>query len=206
MSIVSSKGWTALHFAASTGQLETIKCLINYIPSDIKTPTGITAYDIAKINYRQYVVDYFEVWLKENNAISKFVTSTQNLNTIDNERCPVCLEKLFDQNWGLIHGDTIHIGFCETCTKRLEEDVLPCPKCRASIEKSTKTCQVRTKQVESCCQICAEKLHTENWGLVHGDSMHFGYCKICANRLKNAALPKCPDCCADIETVLRVYN
>ena len=206
MSIVSSKGWTALHFAASTGQLETIKCLINYIPSDIKTPTGITAYDIAKINYHQYVVDYFEVWLKENNAISKFVTSTQNLNTIDNERCPVCLEKLFDQNWGLIHGDTIHIGFCETCTKRLEEDVLPCPKCRASIEKSTKTCQVRTKQVESCCQICAEKLHTENWGLVHGDSMHFGYCKICANRLKNAALPKCPDCCADIETVLRVYD
>ena len=206
VSCVSSKGWTALHFAASTGQLETIKWLINYIPSDIKTPTGITAYDIAKINYHQYVVDCFEVWMKENDVLTKFVTSTGQLNTIDNQECPVCLEKLFDENWGLIHGDTIHIGFCETCTKRLHEDVLPCPKCRASIEKSTKACQVKTKQVESCCQICEETLRTENWGLVHGDSMHFGYCKICANRLKNSALPKCPDCCTDIENVLRVYD
>ena len=206
ISSVNSKGWTALHFAASAGKLETVKYLINCIPNHIKTPTGITAYDIAKINYHQCVVDFFEVWMKENDVISKFVSSTGELNTIDNERCPVCLEKLFDENWGLIHGDTIHIGFCETCTKRLEEDILPCPKCRASIEKVTKASQVKTKQVESHCQICADKLHTENWGLEHGNSMHFGYCKICANRLKNSALPKCPDCCADIETVLRVYD
>jgi len=216
MSSVSFKGWTALHFAASTGQLETVKYLINYISSDIKTPTGITAYDIAKIHYHQYVVDYFEFWKKEDDVISKLVTSTGELNIIDNEECHVCLEKRFGENWGLIHGDTIHIGFCETCAKRVEKCPnqcenancanSKCPKCRACIEKVTKASQVKTKQIESCCQICEEKLNNENWGLVHGDSMHFGYCKVCANRLKNSGLPKCPDCCADIEAVLRVYN
>ena len=217
MSIVNSKGWTALHFAASTGKLENVKYLINYISSDIKTPLGITAYDVAKIHYHHHVVDYFEFWKKENDVISKLVTSTGELNIVDNEECHVCLEKRFGENWGLIHGDTIHIGFCEICTKRVEKcpnqcenahcaNAKKCPKCRAHIEKVAKAIQVKTKQVESCCQICAEKLHTENWGLVHGNSMHFGYCKICANRLKNSALPKCPDCCADIENVLRVYD
>jgi len=214
ISSVSCKGWTALHFAASTGQLETVKYLINHISSDIKTPTGITAYDIAKIHYHQHVVDYFEFWKKENDVISKLVTSTGELNIIDNEECPVCLEKRFDENWGLIHGDTVHIGFCETCTKRLEKPHqcecancgnVKCPKCRAHIEKVTKASQVKARQDESCCQICEEKLHNDIWGLVHGDSMHFGYCKICSNRLKNSTTPKCPDCCADIETVIRVY-
>ena len=140
MSSVNSKGWTALHFAASTGKLETVKYLINYIPNDIKTPTGITAYDIAKIHYHQHVVDYFEFWKKENNVGSKLVTSIGELNIIDNEECHVCLEKRFGENWGLIHGDTIHIGFCETCTKRVEKcpnecknancaNAKKCPKC-----------------------------------------------------------------------------
>ena len=70
----------------------------------------------------------------------------------------------------------------------------------------TKASQVNARQDESCCQICEEKLHNDIWGLVHGDSMHFGYCKICSNRLKNSTSPKCPNCCADIETVIRVYN
>ena len=223
LSNVSSKGWSALHFAASTGQLETVKHLINHISSDIKTPTGITAYDTAKIYYQQDVVDYFEFWKKENDVISKLVTSTAELNVNDNEECPVCLEKRsrrFGENWGLIHGDTVHIGFCETCTIRLENAKCncsncgaKCPKCRARIEKVVMASEVKSrtrflikiKQVESCCQNCEEKLHNENWGLVHGNSMHFGYCKICSNQLKNSTSPKCPHCCADIDSVLRVY-
>ena len=214
VSCVSSKGWTALHFAASTGQLETVKYLINYISSDIKTPTGITAYDFAKIYYHQCVVDYFEFWKQENDVISKLVSFTGELNIIDNEECPVCLEKRFSENWGLIHGDTVHIGFCETCTRRVEKPhqcecahhCAKCPKCRLRIEKVTKASQVKARQDKSCCQICEEKLNNDIWGLVNGDSMHFGYCKICSNKLKNSTSPKCPDCCADIETVIRVYN
>merc|ERR1719203_1490402 len=214
LSCVSSKGWSALHFAAYTGQLETVKYLVNYISCDIKTPTGITAYDIAKIYYHQHVVEYFEVWKKGNDVISKLVTFTGELNIIDNEECPVCLENRFGENWGLIHGDTVHIGFCETCAKRVENpnecncdrcQWAKCPKCRASIDEVTKAYQVKTKQDESCCQICDEKLYHENWGVVHGDSMHYGYCKICANRLKNSTSPKCPHCWADIDSVLRVY-
>merc|ERR1712008_183519 len=182
------------------------------ISSDTKTPTGITAYDIAKIYYHHCVEDYFEFWKKENDVISKLVSSTGELDIIDNEECPVCLEKRFGETWGLIHGDTVHIGFCETCTKRLENVKCncpncdaKCPKCRARIEKVIKASQVKARQDESCCQICEEKIHNENWGLVHGDSMHFGYCKICSNKLKNSTSPKCPRCCADIETVIRVY-
>jgi len=216
MSNVSSKGWTALHFAASTGQIESVKYLLNHISMNIKTPTGITAYDIAKINNHQSTAECFDLWIKENVVVSEILASSNDIESTESEECPVCLEKRPDgENWGLIHGDTVHLGFCETCTKRLECPCecgradcanVKCPKCRACIEKVIKAVQVKTKQDESCCQICEEKLHNENWGLVHGDSMHFGYCKICANKLKNSKLPKCPDCKSDVKTALRVYN
>jgi len=183
---------------------------------DIKTPTGITAYDIARIYDHQSVVDYFDLWIKESNLISKILDSSNKLTSTETKECPVCLEKRpARENWGLLHGDTIHIGFCETCTKILESNCgcerqkcsnRTCLKCRAPLERVIEASQVKIRQVESCCLICEEELHNEIWGFLHGDSMHFGYCKICANKLNNSEESKCPHCCCDIENVLRVYN
>ena len=57
---------------------------------------------------------------------------------------------------------------------------------------------------DSVCRICLENL-TGNWGLVHKETMHAGYCGNCAKRLKNDRLP-CPQCRANIQAVVRVYT
>merc|ERR1712223_669638 len=53
------------------------------------------------------------------------------------------------------------------------------------------------------CQICYENCNG-NWGLVHGGTMHAGYCERCAEKLKRDRLP-CPQCRSDIEVVIKVF-
>merc|ERR1712048_665436 len=53
------------------------------------------------------------------------------------------------------------------------------------------------------CQICYENSNG-NWGLVHGGTMHAGYCEGCAEKLKRDRLP-CPQCRSDIEAVIKVF-
>ena len=47
--------------------------------------------------------------------------------------CQICFEN-FNGNWGLVHGRTMHAGYCEGCAEKLKKDKLPCPQCRSDIE------------------------------------------------------------------------
>ena len=53
--------------------------------------------------------------------------------------------------------------------------------------------------------ICNEELNGDNWGLVHGETSHAGYCRNCARRLKNQGL-QCPQCRADIEAIIKIFS
>jgi len=53
------------------------------------------------------------------------------------------------------------------------------------------------------CQICFEK-YNGNWGLLHGGTMHAGYCQGCAQKLKNDKAP-CPQCRCEVEAVIKVF-
>ena len=47
--------------------------------------------------------------------------------------CQICFET-YNGNWGLVHGRTMHAGYCEGCAEKLKRDRLPCPQCRSDIE------------------------------------------------------------------------
>ena len=59
--------------------------------------------------------------------------SGTTIETSNNE-CQICYAALNDVNYGFLHGNTIHSGYCENCANRLKQDGQDCPECRATIQ------------------------------------------------------------------------
>ena len=57
---------------------------------------------------------------------SKNLTSPEKPNPEGSLVCQICFEN-FNGNWGLVHGRTMHAGYCEGCAEKLKKDKLPCP-------------------------------------------------------------------------------
>ena len=141
MSTVDINGDTALHIAAHFKKFEAVKYLADLIAIDTKNEDDKTASDIAESKGYQDIVRYLKNWEKEaiktfmknapsvvQNALAKFVSNVE-----EDPICSICQEKLTG-NWGLVHEESMHAGYCENCAKRLKNDRLPCPQCRANIE------------------------------------------------------------------------
>ena len=122
MSIVDSYGYNALHYAAMRGQLGAVIYLVNFIDIKIKNQNGNTATDLAKNFGHHTVVDYLKDWKKKPSDIK------------EQKECHNCFEELNGDNWGLVHGETSHAGYCRNCARRLKQQGLQCPQCRADIE------------------------------------------------------------------------
>ena len=122
MSIVDSYGYNALHYAAMRGNLGAVVYLVNFIDINIKNLNGNTATDLAKHFGHYSIIDYLKNWKKKPSDIKA------------QKECHTCFEELNGDNWGLVHGETSHAGYCRNCARRLKNQVLTCPQCRANIE------------------------------------------------------------------------
>ena len=122
MSIVDSYGYNALHYAAMRGNLGAVIYLVNFIDINLTNQNGNTATDLAKHFGHLSIVDYLKNWKKKPTDIKK------------KKECLICNEELNGDNWGLVHGETSHTGYCRTCARRLKNEHLQCPQCRADIE------------------------------------------------------------------------
>ena len=73
------------------------------------------------------------VSLTASNSVPPPLTSPEKPNPEGTLVCQICFEN-FNGNWGLVHGRTMHAGYCEGCAEKLKKDKLPCPQCRSEIE------------------------------------------------------------------------
>ena len=128
MTIVDSYGYNALHYAAIRGNLGAVIYLVNFIDINIKNQNGNTATDLAKNFGHHSIVDYLTDWKKNP---TPFQTPQPK---IEQKECHNCFEELNGENWGLVHGETSHAGYCRPCARRLQNQGLQCPQCRANIE------------------------------------------------------------------------
>ena len=142
MSIIDSNGMTALHHATKERQLQAVQYLAELIDIDIKAKDGKTACEIARSADFKSIYEYLE-WFKMKPVPTTPVSdmtmpSFQKMKIEANVECPICCEPLNEENWGLLHGGTIHSGYCEECSKTLKKDGMNCPECRAVIEAVVK--------------------------------------------------------------------
>ena len=142
MSIIDSNGMTALHHAAKERQLQAVQYLAELIDIDIKAKDGKTACEIARSADFKSIYEYLE-WFKMKPVPTTPVSdmtmpSFQKMKIEANVECPICCEPLNEENWGLLHGGTIHSGYCEECSNTLKKDGMNCPECRAIIEAVVK--------------------------------------------------------------------
>ena len=128
MSIVDSYGYNALHYAAMRGNLGAVVYLVNFIDIKIENQNGNTAIDLAKNFGHHSIVDYLTDWKDKPTPLQTPQPK------IELKECHNCFEELNGDNWGLLHGETSHAGYCRNCARRLKNERLPCPQCRADIE------------------------------------------------------------------------
>ena len=128
MSIADSYGYNALHHAAMRGNLGVVIYLVNFIDINIKNQNGNTATDLAKNFGHHSIVDYLTDWKKNPTPFQPPQPK------IEQKECHNCFEELNSDNWGLVHGETSHAGYCRNCARRFKSQGLQCPQCRGDIE------------------------------------------------------------------------